>query len=98
MEKQCSTWNVPQMPETAMHRYQLGKIYLEEDNKNIPAAIQYPTLAAKQKNEFAAYRLGETLSCRRRTAKEHRAGTALSEDGGRHRKPVCTICPLGKCI
>lgn len=35
------------------------KIYLEEDTKNIPAAIQYLTLAAKQKNEFAAYRLGK---------------------------------------
>ena len=38
---------------------QLGKIYLEEDTKNIPAAIQYLTLAAKQKNQFAAYRLGK---------------------------------------
>ena len=30
-------------------QYQLGKIYLEEDTRNIPAAIQYLTLAAKQK-------------------------------------------------
>ena len=40
-----------------MHSISL-KIYLEED-KNIPAAIQYLTLAAKQKNQFAAYRLGK---------------------------------------
>lgn len=39
-------------------QYQLGKIYLDEEYKNIPAAVQYLTLAADQKNELAAYRLG----------------------------------------
>lgn len=30
-------------------QYQLGKIYLDEEYKNIPVAVQYLTLAADQK-------------------------------------------------
>ena len=47
--------------ENALAAYQLGKIYLDENNgnQNLQGAIYYLKLAAEKDSQFATYQLGK---------------------------------------